>query len=91
MWTILLATCPNTCRSRQKGCKFTFAISFTFAFRKALQMAFDLWSRIVPLEFSESSDGQADIRIRFAREDHGDPWPFKGRGVFFGKGLLNLS
>lgn len=49
--------------------------------RKALQMAFDAWSRHIPLEFSEVSDRQqADIRVRFARRGHGDPWPFDGRG-----------
>ncbi|KAF7635263.1 ZnMc domain-containing protein [Meloidogyne graminicola] len=54
----------------------------TYMQKKALQMAFNAWSQYIPLDFEESKSnyGNVDIRIRFARKGHGDPWSFDGRG-----------
>lgn len=54
------------------------------AFREAIRKAFDMWSEASPLEFTEvsPSDSSADIKVRFASSDHGDPWPFDGRGAY---------
>jgi len=35
---------------------------------------------VVPLNIREVSSGKADILVRFAKGDHGDAWPFDGRG-----------
>uniref|UniRef100_A0A183CHL5 ZnMc domain-containing protein n=1 Tax=Globodera pallida TaxID=36090 RepID=A0A183CHL5_GLOPA len=49
--------------------------------KQALQLAFDAWSRVVPLDFSEASGYDTpDVKVLFARQSHGDPWPFDGRG-----------
>ncbi|XP_037697163.1 neutrophil collagenase [Choloepus didactylus] len=40
--------------------------------------AFQLWSRASRLTFTRISEGEADIRIEFARGDHGDNSPFDG-------------
>uniref|UniRef100_A0A7E4VIK3 ZnMc domain-containing protein n=1 Tax=Panagrellus redivivus TaxID=6233 RepID=A0A7E4VIK3_PANRE len=50
--------------------------------RRAIRKAFDTWSAVVPLDFTEvdSTDSSADIKIKFAANDHGDPWPFDGQG-----------
>uniref|UniRef100_A0A914H581 Peptidase metallopeptidase domain-containing protein n=1 Tax=Globodera rostochiensis TaxID=31243 RepID=A0A914H581_GLORO len=49
--------------------------------KQALQLAFDAWSRVVPLDFSEASGYDTpDVKVLFARRSHGDPWPFDGRG-----------
>ncbi|KAL3099499.1 hypothetical protein niasHS_002954 [Heterodera schachtii] len=49
--------------------------------KQAIQMAFDTWSKIVPLDFSEASRYDTpDVKVLFARRNHGDPWPFDGRG-----------
>jgi hypothetical protein len=48
----------------------------------AIRKAFDTWSAVVPLDFTEvsSNDPSADIKIKFASGNHDDPWPFDGRG-----------
>jgi hypothetical protein len=49
--------------------------------RRAMRRAFDTWSEVVPLQFTEVSSGEsADIKIQFASTSHGDPWPFDGKG-----------
>uniref|UniRef100_A0A914P2Z2 Peptidase metallopeptidase domain-containing protein n=1 Tax=Panagrolaimus davidi TaxID=227884 RepID=A0A914P2Z2_9BILA len=45
-----------------------------------MRKAFDTWSEVIPLTFSQASSGQsADIKIEFASSSHGDPWPFDGK------------
>ncbi|NXM36959.1 MMP7 protein, partial [Oxyruncus cristatus] len=46
------------------------------AIRKALMV----WSDVTPLNFRRVQIGNADIEIRFARREHGDGYPFDGKG-----------
>uniref|UniRef100_A0A914QM46 Peptidase metallopeptidase domain-containing protein n=1 Tax=Panagrolaimus davidi TaxID=227884 RepID=A0A914QM46_9BILA len=50
--------------------------------KKAMRRAFDTWSAVIPLDFTEvsSRDESADIKVQFASSSHGDPWPFDGKG-----------
>uniref|UniRef100_A0A1I8BEZ7 ZnMc domain-containing protein n=1 Tax=Meloidogyne hapla TaxID=6305 RepID=A0A1I8BEZ7_MELHA len=54
----------------------------TYMQKKSLQMAFDAWSEHIPLDFEEANNGygNVDIRVRFAKRNHGDPWSFDGKG-----------
>uniref|UniRef100_UPI000248DAD8 matrixin family metalloprotease n=1 Tax=Paenibacillus elgii TaxID=189691 RepID=UPI000248DAD8 len=47
--------------------------------RDAIRQAFNLWSEVTPLTFTEVTSN-ADILIRFATGDHGDGDPFDGAG-----------
>ncbi|XP_024593115.1 neutrophil collagenase isoform X3 [Neophocaena asiaeorientalis asiaeorientalis] len=44
----------------------------------ALEKAFKLWSRVSPLNFTKTSQEEADIKIAFLQGDHGDNSPFDG-------------
>ncbi|CEF62366.1 FI21212p1 [Strongyloides ratti] len=45
--------------------------------KRVLQEAFNAWSEVTPLEFTEvSSSANPDIKVKFARGDHGDSYPF---------------
>ncbi|XP_066109764.1 interstitial collagenase [Saccopteryx bilineata] len=46
----------------------------------AIKKAFQLWSNVTPLTFTEVFEGQADIMISFVWRDHGDNSPFDGPG-----------
>ncbi|XP_010156415.1 PREDICTED: matrilysin, partial [Eurypyga helias] len=46
----------------------------------AIRRAFMVWSDVTPLQFQRIHTGEADIMIRFERRDHGDGYPFDGRG-----------
>ncbi|ERN00765.1 hypothetical protein AMTRI_Chr13g116420 [Amborella trichopoda] len=47
--------------------------------RMALSRAFDRWSNVIPLNFTETQDYYgADIKIGFFSGDHGDGQPFDG-------------
>ncbi|NXS80783.1 MMP7 protein, partial [Erpornis zantholeuca] len=46
----------------------------------AIKRAFMLWSDVTPLQFQRVNRGPADIEIQFARGEHGDGYPFDGRG-----------
>ncbi|XP_041665575.1 collagenase 3-like [Cheilinus undulatus] len=42
--------------------------------------AFQLYSDVIPLDFKQIHNGSADITILFKGGDHGDSWPFDGKG-----------
>ncbi|NXU57195.1 MMP7 protein, partial [Turnix velox] len=46
----------------------------------AIRRAFMVWSDVTPLQFERVYYGHADIVIGFARGEHGDGYPFDGRG-----------
>ncbi|NXS97059.1 MMP7 protein, partial [Jacana jacana] len=46
----------------------------------AIRRAFTVWSNVTPLQFKRIFYGYADIVIQFARYEHGDGYPFDGRG-----------
>lgn len=46
----------------------------------AIRRAFMVWSDVTPLQFRRVFKGHADIVIGFARREHGDGYPFDGRG-----------
>uniref|UniRef100_A0A8C6QW20 Matrix metallopeptidase 12 n=1 Tax=Nannospalax galili TaxID=1026970 RepID=A0A8C6QW20_NANGA len=46
----------------------------------AFQKAFQVWSDVTPLKFRRIYEGEADIMIGFAYADHGDFYPFDGKG-----------
>lgn len=45
--------------------------------RRAIQDAFNQWSSVTPLSFTEVSSG-GDFKLSWATEDHGDGFPFDG-------------
>ncbi|NWS41841.1 MMP7 protein, partial [Probosciger aterrimus] len=46
----------------------------------AIRRALMVWSDVTPLRFQRVFNKQADIVIAFARREHGDGYPFDGRG-----------
>ncbi|NXS18729.1 MMP7 protein, partial [Mystacornis crossleyi] len=46
----------------------------------AIKRALTVWSDVTPLHFRRVYTGPADIEIGFARREHGDGYPFDGRG-----------
>ncbi|NXR83062.1 MMP7 protein, partial [Pycnonotus jocosus] len=46
----------------------------------AIKKAFKVWSDVTPLSFRRVHLSQADIYIKFARREHGDGYPFDGKG-----------
>lgn len=46
----------------------------------AIKKAFQVWSDITPLTFTERYTGAADIYLKFSIFDHGDGYPFDGEG-----------
>lgn len=49
--------------------------------RREVTEAITAWERVSPLRFQEvRPEVNADIRIRFAVGDHGDPYKFDGNG-----------
>lgn len=48
--------------------------------RASMKEAFTLWSAATPLRFEETTNAEADLRIRFVTGDHGDGSPFDGPG-----------
>uniref|UniRef100_A0A8C4UUM5 Peptidase metallopeptidase domain-containing protein n=1 Tax=Falco tinnunculus TaxID=100819 RepID=A0A8C4UUM5_FALTI len=46
----------------------------------AIRRAFMVWSDVTPLKFQRVFKGHADIMIQFARGEHGDGYPFDGKG-----------
>ncbi|MBN3287752.1 MMP13 Collagenase, partial [Polyodon spathula] len=45
---------------------------------KAIEKAFQVWSKVTPLKFTRLTSGTADIMISFAVRDHHDSYPFDG-------------
>ncbi|GMT11754.1 hypothetical protein PFISCL1PPCAC_3051, partial [Pristionchus fissidentatus] len=48
--------------------------------RRAIAEAYGVWAAVTPLTFREVPAGQGDIKIKFGSGNHGDPWPFDGKG-----------
>ncbi|NXA66627.1 MMP7 protein, partial [Mohoua ochrocephala] len=46
----------------------------------AIKRALMVWSDVTPLQFRRVHTSHADIEIGFARREHGDGYPFDGRG-----------
>ena len=75
----------TTVGRRWTGTNLTYAITEgsrqidRVAIRASLQLAFDQWSSVTNLSFSEATDPEsADIRVRFSIREHGDGVPFDG-------------
>lgn len=49
--------------------------------RYIISRALDVWARHSKLTFRERDDDKADIQIHFYRGNHGDNFPFDGKGV----------
>ena len=65
------------------GRKFLFFAEMSHKiFRGVIRKAFDMWSEVIPLNFIEipATSSTADIKIEFGTREHGDPWPFDGKG-----------
>ena len=50
------------------------------AIRGELKKAFDLWQKNANINFRETSETKADILVKFATGNHGDPYYFDKRG-----------
>ena len=48
--------------------------------RQKVEKAFQLWSEITPLRFTPRESMDADLIIAFGTSEHGDGYPFDGRG-----------
>lgn len=64
--------------------------------RYVISKALDVWSKHSKLTFAEVDSDRADILIYFHRKDHGDNFPFDGRGIilahaFFPTGQEGVS
>lgn len=52
---------------------------------------FQDWREVTPLTFSKATSSTSDLNIRFVSYDHGDGFPFDGRGLFVGHTFLPES
>ncbi len=57
----------------------------------SIQQAFQLWSDVTPITFTEEVAGYADIYLKFGRYEHGDFYPFDGRGGTLAHAFLPQS
>ncbi|XP_013397458.1 matrix metalloproteinase-2 isoform X2 [Lingula anatina] len=48
--------------------------------RDAITQALKHWEKVTTLRFTEQLSGEADIKIKFGKNYHGDGYPFDGRG-----------
>ncbi|XP_043996473.1 collagenase 3-like [Gambusia affinis] len=44
----------------------------------SIRRALEVWAKVTPLRFTKLTSGTADIMISFARQSHGDYYPFDG-------------
>jgi len=50
--------------------------------RRAIQEAFAVWSKVIPLSFTEvAANQESDMQFAFGSRDHGDAYHFDGRGI----------
>ena len=61
----------------------------TIMYRQAFYEALELWSDVTPLTFREIDQGEPDIKVMFARGEHGDGYAnrFDGRGKLCGQNV----
>ncbi|KAK3586496.1 hypothetical protein CHS0354_033519 [Potamilus streckersoni] len=48
--------------------------------QEEIQKAFDIWSKVAPINFRRQDSGNVDIDVRFMSGPHGDNNPFDGQG-----------
>ena len=58
--------------------------------RRELSLALSVWAQYILLDFTETNqdDSSADIQVFFHRQDHGDRYPFDGRGSVLAHAFL---
>jgi len=50
--------------------------------RRAIKEAFNVWAKVIPLNFTEvSANQESDMQFGFGSRDHGDSYHFDGRGM----------
>lgn len=60
-------------------CLFSNNFRFEANFRIVMKIAFEVWSAVTLLKFTEVS-GNGNIKINFVRGEHGDGYSFDGPG-----------
>ncbi|NXC55830.1 MMP7 protein, partial [Aleadryas rufinucha] len=83
---------PGTLKWRKTHLTYKIA-SYTYDLPRnkvdyAIKRAFMVWSKVTPLRFRRVYMGHADIEIGFARCEHGDGYPFDGKGYVLAHAFL---
>ena len=60
-----------------------YSVCFAWVARRTMREAFNTWRRVAPLDFIEkqrTDRAEVDINIQFGAKEHGDSYPFDGKG-----------